>query len=352
MVFRQMMIAASPMPFLRGSFLLIVGHWVTLGGAGAVVELPDPPSFLTPEQRVPLKEFEQAMVENEEVHQGYLDHLNEKYIGALESGHARMVRIRAERAATALEGEIARIKAGDTTHSPEIDTAPDFVRQMRAQYEQFLARVNNVKRSRDGDARFVVSGLLKEIEVGLTKADKIDQALELRNYRRVVTRPPKAPAAVPGQVPPEPRDEPGDVPPEPRDEPGDEPRDEPGDEPDPVDEPEGVYLGGADIPRPMTADERTRYASQLGEAPKRTGAGYAPMVDSIRRGDVTEIKLSSIKGWGPARPQLWNGKPVWTATVTYPTKSLFGVFDTEGMAIMLDGRVVEWLYTGSGEEIP
>jgi hypothetical protein len=75
-------------------------------------------------------------------------------------------------------------------------------------------------------------------------------------------------------------------------------------------------------------------------------------VASIERGDVREIKLSSIKRWGPVRPQLWNGKPVWTATVTYPTKSLFGVFDTEGMAIIFNGKVVEWRYTGSGEEIP
>ena len=76
------------------------------------------------------------------------------------------------------------------------------------------------------------------------------------------------------------------------------------------------------------------------------------MLESIQRGDVKEITLRNIKRWGSARPQIWNGKPVWTATVTYPTKSLFGVFDTEGMAVIHNGRVVEWLYTGSGEEIP
>jgi len=85
---------------------------------------------------------------------------------------------------------------------------------------------------------------------------------------------------------------------------------------------------------------------------ENTGRGYAPMLDSIRKGAVTEIKLAEIKRWGSARPQMWRGRPVWTATVTYPTTSLFGTFDTEGMAIIYNGRVIEWLYTGSGEEIP
>ena len=95
-----------------------------------------------------------------------------------------------------------------------------------------------------------------------------------------------------------------------------------------------------------------KYAAALGPAPEKSGRGYAAMLASIQRGEVKSINVSRIKGWGPARPQMWNSKPYWTATVTYPTTSLFGTFDTEGMAIISGNRVVEWLYTGSGEEIP
>ena len=285
-----------------------------------------------------------ALEENEASHEGYIEQLNSKYIVALEKGHERMLKLRATRAADALLGEIARIKAGDTTHSPEIDTAPDFVKQMRKQYEQFLTRVNSLQRSRDGEARFEVDRGLAELEVELTKADQIDKALEVRKFRKALASPPKPPKPVKA-------DGGGDVPPEPEDDDDDEPVNE--DEGVSLDDgPDTVYTGGDDIPRPMTDDERAKYVAQLGAAPTKTRNGYQVMVDSIQRGDVTEIKLGGIKRWGSARPQMWNGKPVWTATVTYPTKSLFGTFDTEGMAIIDGGKVVEWLYTGSGEEIP
>ena len=89
----------------------------------------------------------------------------------------------------------------------------------------------------------------------------------------------------------------------------------------------------------MTSSEREKYAAALGPAPEKSGRGYAVMLASIQRGEVKSIKASRIKGWGPARPQMWNSKPYWTATVTYPTTSLFGTFDTEGMAIISGNRV-------------
>jgi len=329
---------------LRGGFLTYFGFYgALLGSALAVVELPPVPSFLTAEQKKPLEAYVKAMEENEASQEGYIAKLNEKYIGALKAGHARMLKMRAARAAKALEGEIARINAGDTSHSPEIDTAPDFVKQMRKEYEQFLGRVNSLQRSRNGEARFVVDRRLTALEVELTKADQIDKALEVRKFRRDLASPPKPPK------PEKTEDDGDDEPPEPGD------REDSDEEGVPLDEdvgPDTVYTGSDDIPRPMTDEENAKFAGKMGAAPQRTANGYAPLVASIKRGDVSEITLGGIKRWGAVRPQMWGGKPVWTATVTYPTKSLFGTFDTEGMAIILDGDVVEWLYTGSGEEIP
>ena len=95
------------------------------------------------------------------------------------------------------------------------------------------------------------------------------------------------------------------------------------------------------------------YEAKIGKMPDRAPDGRVPlMVQSIQRGDVNEIKLNEIEGWGPIRYELVEGKPYWTGTVIYQTASLFGTFDTEAMALMRDGRVVNWVYSGSLEEVP
>ena len=293
-----------------------------------------------------------ALEANAAQYEGYMATLNEKYMAALERSRVKMIQIGAARAALALDNEIDRIKVGDTRRSAEIDGAPDYVRKMRDQYEQFLVRLKNLKSSRDGMARFDVVDVYRALQVSLTKAGALEQALAVKGFRQALAAPP-APDRPPEPEPepgpgPEPEPDPGVTPPRP------EPEPDPGPEPEPVPEPAPVdpFGSGDDIPRPMTAEERQRLSEQLGPPPAHNGRGYTAMLESIQRGQVREIKLSEIKGWGRARPQMWKGRPVWTATVTYPTTSLFGTFDTEGMAIMHAGRVVEWQYTGSGEEIP
>ncbi|MED5585127.1 MAG: hypothetical protein VYB61_02130 [Verrucomicrobiota bacterium] len=313
--------------------------------------LPSPPEFFSDEQKEPLAAFEKALNDNATQHEDYLKTLNGKYIGALEKARQRMLKIKATRAAVALDGEIGRIESGDSSRSAEIDSAPDYVRTMRGQYEKIFARVNSLKQSRDGEARFAVDRNLEMIQVALTRANKIDDALATRNFRdllqkasrpRVSEKPPeKAPEDVPVDPGVDPPVDPGVDPPV-------DPPFNPGTLPPVV--PDTAYRD--DVPRPMTTGEREKYAAALGPAPQKSGRGYAVMLASIQRGEVKSIKASSIKGWGVARPQIWNSKPYWTATVTYPTTSLFGTFDTEGMAIISGNRVVEWLYTGSGEEIP
>ena len=76
------------------------------------------------------------------------------------------------------------------------------------------------------------------------------------------------------------------------------------------------------------------------------------MLASIKKGEVTSIDSSKIKHWGPLRAHLWNGKPYWTVTVTYPGASIFGPLDIETMALMRGTRVIKWLYSKSGEEVP
>ena len=312
------------------------------------------PEFLSGDQLDPLIKYEKSIDENKKQHSGYILKLNEKYSDALGVAKARMVKIGAVRAVKSLNGEIDRIKANDTRRSKDIESAPDYVKKMRAQYDEFVKRVNNLKRSRDGEALYLADRGLAEIQLALTKSNEIDTALKLRQYREDFKRPPEPkiiaapdiPNNVDDNIPSEDNPDPDVVIIDPVPDPIDNGINEPI-----IDEP-AQFGYGDDAVRPMTAEEMEKFSAELGPPPKRSGKGYAAMIASIQRKEVTEISLGKIKLWGPARPQIWKNKPYWTATVTYPTTSLFGTFDTEGMAIISGTRVLEWRYTGSGEEIP
>jgi hypothetical protein len=97
----------------------------------------------------------------------------------------------------------------------------------------------------------------------------------------------------------------------------------------------------------------SEYENQIGKIPERANDGRVKiMVSSLLRGDVSEIKINEISNWGPIRYEIVDGQPYWTGTVTYNTTSLFGTFPTEAMALMRNGKVIDWLYTGSLEEVP
>jgi hypothetical protein len=95
------------------------------------------------------------------------------------------------------------------------------------------------------------------------------------------------------------------------------------------------------------------YENRIGKIPKRGNDGRVRlMVSSLMAGEVSEIKLNEISHWGPIRYEIVDDQPYWTGTVTYNTTSLFGTFPTEAMALMRNDKVINWLYTGSLEEVP
>ncbi|HIG82564.1 MAG TPA: hypothetical protein EYG40_11870 [Verrucomicrobia bacterium] len=97
----------------------------------------------------------------------------------------------------------------------------------------------------------------------------------------------------------------------------------------------------------------SEYENQIGKIPKRGNDGRVKiMVNSLIAGEVSEIKINEISNWGPIRYEIVDDQPYWTGTVTYNTTSLFGTFPTEAMALMRNGKVIDWLYTGSLEEVP
>lgn len=101
------------------------------------------------------------------------------------------------------------------------------------------------------------------------------------------------------------------------------------------------------VPDPTNIDPR------VGPKPEQEPTGkVSVMITSIEDGDVNEIKLDEIERWGPIRYDIVDGEPYWTGTVKYKTPTLFGIIDTEAMALIRKGKVIDWVYTGSGEEVP
>lgn len=100
-------------------------------------------------------------------------------------------------------------------------------------------------------------------------------------------------------------------------------------------------------------DQLSDYENEIGKMPEADNDGRVSiMVSSIRSGAVSEIRLNEISYWGPIRYEIVDNRAYWTATVNYKTTSLFGTFPTEAMALMRNGKVENWLYTGSLEEVP
>ena len=90
-----------------------------------------------------------------------------------------------------------------------------------------------------------------------------------------------------------------------------------------------------------------------GGKPLRGSDGSFPLlVASLKSGEVTELKLQNIHRWEDPAPSMVEGKPAWSIKVQADVETVFGLQPTEVQAVVRDGRVKGWYYTGSGEPVP
>lgn len=90
-----------------------------------------------------------------------------------------------------------------------------------------------------------------------------------------------------------------------------------------------------------------------GGKPVRDATGAYPLLlASIKSGQVTEIKPENIQRWQEAVPITVQGKPGWAVKVNFQANTVFGLYESEAQALVADGKVKGWYYTGSGEEVP
>ncbi|MBL9133089.1 MAG: hypothetical protein JNG86_17900 [Verrucomicrobiaceae bacterium] len=102
----------------------------------------------------------------------------------------------------------------------------------------------------------------------------------------------------------------------------------------------------------QTTNTNTTEADAAGK-PVRAGDGTYPLLlASIRRGQVTDIKPDKIILWGEPQSTPVQGKPGWAVKVEYLAMTIFGEQPVEAQALVVNGQVQGWFYTGSGEEVP
>ena len=89
-----------------------------------------------------------------------------------------------------------------------------------------------------------------------------------------------------------------------------------------------------------------------GKPARGTDGSFPLLVSSLKSGEVTELKLANIHRWEDPAPTMVEGKPAWSIKVQADVETVFGLQPTEVQAIVRDGRVKGWYYTGSGEPVP
>ncbi len=89
-----------------------------------------------------------------------------------------------------------------------------------------------------------------------------------------------------------------------------------------------------------------------GKPVRDANGAYPLLLASIKGGQVTEIKPENIQRWQEAQPTTVQGKPGWAVKVNFQANTVFGLYESEAQALVIDGKVKGWYYTGSGEEVP
>lgn len=105
---------------------------------------------------------------------------------------------------------------------------------------------------------------------------------------------------------------------------------------------------------PVTSAANTNRveADDAGRPVRAADGSYPLLLTSIRRGQVTDIKPSAIISWGEPVVTQIQGKTGYAVKISYNADTIFGPQAVDAQALVVNGQVQGWFYTGSGEEVP
>jgi hypothetical protein len=103
-------------------------------------------------------------------------------------------------------------------------------------------------------------------------------------------------------------------------------------------------------PAPVAASSAS--IDPAGKPVQNIDGKYPLLVEHLKSGEVTELKLDNIHRWGDAVATTHEEKPAYSILVQADVNTIFGLQPVEIKAIVQGGRVAGWFYAGSGEPVP
>ena len=85
---------------------------------------------------------------------------------------------------------------------------------------------------------------------------------------------------------------------------------------------------------------------------RSTDGSYPILLASMSAGEVTDITPKKVKHIGQPQLVTAEGRPTWVIDVHYDTVVFCGPIEAHAQAHIRDGKVVRWVYPGSGEPVP
>jgi hypothetical protein len=95
-----------------------------------------------------------------------------------------------------------------------------------------------------------------------------------------------------------------------------------------------------------------RGSDPQGRPVQKADGSYPLLLASMTAGEVTEITPAKVKSWSAPKQVVIDGQPTWTVDVDFSTVVFCGPIDAKAQARVRAGRVVAWVYPGSGEPVP
>lgn len=98
--------------------------------------------------------------------------------------------------------------------------------------------------------------------------------------------------------------------------------------------------------------DTTEALDSAGKPRQANDGTYPLLLASMKAGDVTDITQPRIRRWGAAEQKVIKGTPLWVVDVWYETVVYCGPTVAQAQAQIRDGKVIAWVYPGSGEPVP
>lgn len=83
-----------------------------------------------------------------------------------------------------------------------------------------------------------------------------------------------------------------------------------------------------------------------------TNGKYPILMEQLRTGSPSEITPTNITHAKEPVLETIKGVPTWTIEVGFKTRTMFGEVNVASLAHVQKGKVVDWVYKGSGEIVP